>query len=531
MSPMYAALASAFWDNTSAAKPAGHPVIPASLAQSAFIVTLLGKDSAAVAKVFPRIKTGLTGRLQPMISLMNLGKPELAKQLAPPLQQPFISEDLDLRYTRKLEDSIAALKKEGVDPMTALKLEIDLLGLIPGKESEAPVESYDARLRRITEAFAASPPTGNALTLSLQQIVGRAPGDAKLAPLVNKWLNDNPLAGLLIRSDRSSNELSSQLREAGTTIHGIMAAEAFGAGDSSRIEAIRKEFEQKTGRDYEASQIVINLMRTINLSIWRQVCVGNTSGFKSGMTAWNEMVLQASKQIVNYDPSEVRQVLAASLLLACLTDRQEAFGQLVDKMPERSRSYVKGINRDGGFFNFIEAMNYRDSLEYLPENATRKIFLEKVLSQPGFARSLTTQVGWVNRMAEQYGFRKEIDLLSVNPPANAIPESLPALYEYGGRLAYKTDPEKGIALTRKGLDGCPEGEAWNGSRGMLKWQLADQLLASKKADEAKEIFVTIKPEEVAGWLKDRYNKTAKALGIEPPKPEAPKKDAPAPPKP
>lgn len=531
MAPMHAALASAFWENTSAAKIAGHPVIPSTLAQSAFVVTLLGKDSAAVAKVFPRIKAGLTGRLQPMISLMTMGKPELAKQLAPLPQDPFISEGSEPRYTRKLEDALAALKKEGIDPLTALKLEIELLDFQPGIEAESPAEARETRLGRIVDTFVASPPTGASFTIALGRLLSKLPGDTKLGPLATKWVNENPVASLLVRDRSSNNVNSSRIREAATAIHGILAAEAFGAGDSSRIEAIRKDLEQKTGRDYEASQIVINLMRTINLSIWRQVCAGKTSGFKSGMTAWNEMILQSSKQIVNYDPSEVRQVLATSLLLACLTDRQEAFGQLLDKMPERARSYVKNINRDGGFFNFIEAMNYRGSLADLPENASKKMFLEKVLSQPGFARSLTTQVGWVNRMVDQYGFQKEIEVLSVNPPANLIPESLPALYEYGGRLAYKNDPEKGISLTRKGLDGCPEGEAWNGSRGMLKWQLADQLLASKKADEAKEIFVTIKPEEVAGWLKDRYNKTAKALGIEPPKPEAPKKEAPAPPKP
>lgn len=527
--PMYAELSTAFWDNTSVAKPSGHPPIPTQLAQSAFIVTLLGKDSAGAAKVFPRIKIGLAGRLMPMLALMRMGQADLAKQLSPAAMEPFVADLPVLQYGRETEDSIAALRKAGADPMTVLKLEIELLAMPPATEAEAAAEPYPLRLSRLVDAFVAAPPPEPAFTLSLRNLVSRS-NEVKLRPLAGKWLDGNPVSAVLVRQDRSSGINASRLRQASISLHGIMAARALAAGDPSRVEALRKEIEQKTGRDYETYQVLIGLMREINLTIWQDICGGNTSGYKSGLTAWNELVLQYSKQISNYDSSETRNAVSTSLLLSCLTDRQEAFGQMLDKLPDKARPYLKGYNRDGGFFNFIEALRYRGSLENLPETAGKRVFLEKVLSHPGFARSLTTQVGWVNRMVDQYGFGKEIGRISVDPPAGLIPESLPALYEYGGRLAYKTDPAKGLALTRKGLDSCPEGEAWNGSRGMLKWQTADQLLASGRPDEAKEVFVTIRPEEVAGWLRDRYNRTAKALGITPPAPDAPKKDAPAPPK-
>lgn len=530
--PLYAAAASAFWENASSAKPAGHPAIPSSLAQSVFLVTLLGKDSASVAKVFPRIKNGLSGRLVPMISLMQLGQADLAKQLAPPPAEPFIVESHDFRYTKQMEDSVAALRKAGTDPLTLLKLEIDMLGFTPGNDVEAPAETASARADRLADAFVATPPPGPVFPLSLQVLLRQSPGNAKLAPLTTKWLKDNPLGMYLVRDNRSSSSSAQErIRRVAVSLHGAQAVRALAAGDPSVVESIRKEIEQQTGRNYETYQSLMNLMREMSYTIWCDVCAGNTAGYKTGLEAWNELVLQYVAQIANYDSSETRNALAASQLLSCLGGDPEAFGRLLDKMPEKVKPYAKSINRDGGFFNFIEAMNYRDSLENLPQSANKQAFLEKILSQPGFARSLTTQVGWVNRMVDNYGFRNAMDAISVNPPANLIPESLPALYEYGGRLAYKTDAEKGSALTRKGLEGCPAGDAWNGSRGMLKWQLADQLLASKKADEAKEIFVTIKPEEVAGWLKDRYNKTAKALGVELPKPEASKKEAPAPPKP
>ncbi|OYV06611.1 MAG: hypothetical protein CFE26_05365 [Verrucomicrobiales bacterium VVV1] len=211
---------------------------------------------------------------------------------------------------------------------------------------------------------------------------------------------------------------------------------------------------------------------------------------------------------------------------------------MFEKLPESTKPYTKGLNRDGGFLTFIESLNQRSALANLTAAQSKKVFLEKVLKHPNFAASLKKNVGWVNKLTQNLGCKDAIDELSVNPPANLIPEALPPLYEYSGRVTYAKDPEKGMALTRKGLDACPADQEWNSTRGMLKWQLADQLLAAKKPDEAKEIFVNIKPEEVADWLKVRYNKTAKALGIEQPKPpqvpqvpQAPKTPAPAPPKP
>jgi tetratricopeptide (TPR) repeat protein len=529
--PLYAALAAAFWENTSVAKPSGHAAIPASLAQSAFIATLMGKDSASVAKVFPRIRTGLAGKLVPMLSLLQLGQTDLAKQLAPAPAAPFLIESHQLRYTKALEDSIADLRKAGLDPLTMLKLEIEVLAFQVGKDAEAPVEALDARVARLIDAFIASPPPGTIFPLAMHALLNRSGGSAKLRPLAVKWLKDNPIGALLIRNDRSSSsDQNDRVRQATLNMHGSFAMRALGEGDPSLLESISKAFEQPTGRNsygvYESMNVLLQAMFR---SIWRDVCIDNTAGYKAGMPVWNGLVLQYANQIANYDASEVVSALYVSQFLASLTNEEAAFSQMLEKMPEKVAPYTKKFSRDGGLFSFIDALNRRNSLENLTAAQSKKIFLEKILSKPGFAVHLKKNVGWVNRLTQNYGCKDALDVISVNPPASLIPEALPALYEYGGRIAYAKDAEKGMALTRKGVEACPEGQEWNGSRGMLKWQLADQLLAAKKPEDAKAIFVTIKPEEVAGWLKDRYNKTAKALGIEPPKPpQAPKTPAPAP---
>jgi tetratricopeptide (TPR) repeat protein len=532
--PMYAALANAFWENTAAAKSAGHPAIPASLAQSVYIVTLMGKDSSSAAKVFPRIRSGLSGKLVPLLSLLQLGQADLAKQLAPLPAEPFVVEAHEFRYTKELEDSIAVLRKAGVDPLTMLKLEIEMLGFQVGKDALAPAESLDARVARLNDAFLATPPTGAVFPLSMQILLNRSVGNAKLRPVAVKWLKDNPINGFLIPDDRSSSsDVKERVRKAAVGMHGSFALRALGEGDPSLLESIAKACEQPAGRNnYEMLETLTGLMQAMSRSIWRDVCIDNTAGYKAGMPVWNGLVLQYANQIAKYDPSEVTGVLQASQFLACLTNEQAAFDQMFQKLPESAKQYAKSMNRDGGFLTFIESLNRRSALENLTAAQGKKVFLEKVLQQPSFAASLKKNVGWVNRLTQNLGCKDAIDAISVNPPATLIPEALPALYEYGGRLVYTNEPEKGMALTRKGLDACPADKEWNASRGVLKWQLADQLLAAKKPDESKAIFTTIKPEEVADWLKVRYNNTAKALGIVTPKPQqAPKPPAPVPPKP
>ncbi|OYV06612.1 MAG: hypothetical protein CFE26_05370, partial [Verrucomicrobiales bacterium VVV1] len=313
--PMYAAMATAFWENTTAAKPSGHPAIPASLAQSVFIATLMGKDSANVAKVFPRIRTGLAGKLVPMLSLLQLGQTDLAKQLAPAPAEPFQIESHEFRYTKELEDSINALRKAGVDPLTMLKLEIEVLAFQVGKDALAPVESLDARVARLIDVFIAAPPPGSIFPLAIHALLNRSGGSAKLRPLAVKWLKDNPIAGMLIRNDRSyssSSDVKERVRQAALNMHGSFAMRALGEGDPSLLESISKAFEQPTGRNnYGSYESMTGLMQAMSRSIWRDVCIDNTAGYKAGMPVWNGLVLQYANQVAKYDASEVIGVIHA----------------------------------------------------------------------------------------------------------------------------------------------------------------------------------------------------------------------------
>lgn len=489
--PMYAALANAFWENTAAAKPAGHPKIPISLAQSAFIITLMGQDQASITRVFPRIRTSLTGRLVPIFSLLRLGHADLAKMLAPLPAEPFLEETTNLQYTKELENSIAALRTAGADPLTMLKLEIELLTMPLGRDAEAPAESEQARTARLAEAFIATPPEGFAFPRSMHNLLCKAPNHEKLLALAVKWSKEHPFNGFLLRNQNSPSEIQQQVTQAAIRLHGMLAMRAFGAGDASVLEAIHQLIDQPLYRgasDYQSAQVLIQLMQGMTLTIWIDICTGNTTGYKTGMRVWNEFVILCVSQMSRYSSTEIHILLASTQLIAGISGEPFALDSLIEKLPEEDRSRFKELSHEGEFFKYLEVLRNPAFRAGLPESLGTQVFLEKVLSQPGFAKSLTTQAGWVKRLNEEFQFTNEIEAISVNPPATLIPESLPGLYEFAGQVAFESNHEKGIALTRKGLENCPVGDEWNGQRDLLKKQLADQLLAPKKPDKAEEIF-------------------------------------------
>ncbi len=502
---LHAALARAFWENASAAKAAGHPSIPNSMAQPVFITGQLGKDPDSIGKIFPRVKAALAGKLVPMISLMQFGQPGLARQLAPPPGEPFLIESHELRYTRVLEDSLAAFKQAGADKPTVQKLELALLEFPIGTEAEAPAEAMAARVDRLIEDFAAAPPEGLMFQAALHSLLIRSPGNARLLAMLDAWAKANPISGFLATRTNAA-----------VGLHGIAAMHALACGDASLLKLIGVAIDVPAANS-EIKKNLTGMVREMSRMIMIDVCAGTTTGYQAGLPVWNDFVVSYAEQIASYNPSELREALAASRFLADWSGESEAFERMCGRLPENLAAYVKQFSSDGSFISLLGLVRDRTDFTKMPTSVSPGRFIEKILCQPGFASAFSKQPGWVDALMN-YGYGEMITrAIAANPPEGMIPEALPALCEYQGKSLRRTDPEKALATLRKGIDVCPAGAQWNPQRSALKLELSDQLYRSNDLEEARKMFDAIPQEEVSERQKHRYENLAKVLA-QPPQP-------------
>ncbi len=491
--PTHAALARTFWENASTSKPAGHATIPDSLAQGVLITALIGDDGDLVAEIFPRFKPGMVRKLVPMISLMQHGRPDLVKQLAPLPAETLLGEPHEFHYTRGLEESLSNFKQAGADEPTVRKLELAMLEFPIGTDEDAPAEPMEARVNRLVENFVAAPPEGKLFRLSMLQLLNRSPGNPKLLPLLDAWAKEHPVAVFL----------ATRTHEA-VTLHGIAATHALARGNASLLKAISEAIAMPpAGGDSDLTEMKQNLVGTfleMSRAIWSDVCAGHTSGYKAGLPVWNDFVVEFAEQTGSRNPSAITGVLAASHYLACWSGEPAEFEKMCERLPKSLASYQQNFSREQGFASFVLASRERSNLRQ---------FIENTLCQPGFGDQLSKQV-WLDLLA-QNGCGDVMVSIALNPPAGMVPEAHPALYDLQARRLRSAMHADAAAVLRKGIEVCQAGADWNSHRSALKLQLVDLLFAADQVTEAKTLFATIPPGEVAERQKKRHERLAKIL--------------------
>ncbi len=510
---LYKALAQAFWANTALPKAAGHPPVPASIAQSTFIAAVLGDDSELIKSTFPRIKPLLAGKLSPMLALVRLGRVDLAKQLAPIPAAGFeIESNSGQSYDKALEESLAALKESGIEAPTLQKLEFELLDLPLGKKDDAPVETAEARTKRLVASYLATAPHESVVTTALRSLLRKAPATSALLAVADAWVKAHPVGDFLGRENNGNSRASSRAREAAIDLHGDSAIRAFAAGDTSRLkllqEAVSAPPNNRNG-GYQMSRDVSSLVRQISRTIWSGVCLGSTAGYKDGLAAWNDFAIQCATPI-SYDSSEISGVLAVSHFLASWSGDPAAFDKMCERLPEKTADYHKKFKRNDGFAAFVKMQN----LDALPASISRSVFIEIALAQAGLASACSKTIAWVESLGSQ-GLGETISDLMANPPASLQPELLPALHGYRARFLREKNPAEALASCRKAIEICPVDAANNHLRGTLKRALADLLSAAKQVDEAKKTLASLTPEEIPDDMRASYLELAKKLEVKP----------------
>jgi tetratricopeptide (TPR) repeat protein len=514
---LYKSLAQAFWGNTALPKTAGHPQIPASLAQSTFIAAVLGNDSELVAKTFPRIKPLLSGKLVPMVSLIQLRQMEFAKQIAPIPAAAFEIETSSLVYDKALEESLAVFKQSGIDAPTLQKLEFELLDFAAGKEADTPVESPEERTERLIASFTTTAPHDSVVPAALRSLLRRSPAHPALLAALDAWVNGHPAGKWVGGEEGRGARGSSRAREAGIALHGIAAMHSFATGDTTRLKALQDAAgvptNNRNNSGYRMSNDVIVLIREMARTIWNDVCVGNTAGYKDGLTAWNDFIIQCAGPI-GYNSNQIDGALAASHFLACWTGDPAAFDRMCERLPEKTAGHGKKFNRQNGFTPFVKFVSAGRYLDNVPGTISREVFLPKALGHSGFVTSCPRNIDWVENLASQ-GQAETIDKLMENPPASLVPELLPPLYGYHARYLREKKPVEALAVCRKALELCPDDAANKFLRGALKLDLADLLFNAKQADEAKKTLASLTPEEIPDDMRASYLELAKKLEVKP----------------
>ncbi len=516
---LYKALAQSFWANTALPKAAGHPPVPGSLAQSTFIAAVLGNDTELVKTTFPRIKPLLTGKLQPMISLVQLGRADLARQLAPLPAAGFeIDSNSGLTYDKSLEESLSAFKQSGIEAPTLQKLEFELLDLPVGKKEDAPVETPDARTERLVASFMATAPHESVVPIALRSLQRKAPASPALLAAIDAWVVAHPVGDFLGRESSGGSGSASRARNSAIELHGNSAMRAFAGGDTSRLKVLQEAIaavppDNRNG-GYQLSRDVGNLVREMSRTIWNGVCLGSTSGYKDGLPAWNDFAIQCAGPTAAYDPSQMTAALAASHFLGCWTGDPAAFDKMCERLPEKTADYGKKFNRQDSFTPLVRVLFSARKLDNLPETISRGVFIGKALSHPGFVSACPRDLAWVESLASQ-GQAEALSDLMANPPASLVPEFLPALYGYRARYLQEKQPEEALVACRKALELCPDDVANKHLRGTLKRDLANLLSAAKQVDEAKKTLASLTPEEIPDEMRASYLELAKKLEVKP----------------
>ncbi|MES2923913.1 MAG: tetratricopeptide repeat protein [Verrucomicrobiota bacterium] len=493
------ALARTFWENATTAKVAGHPPLPATLAQPLFMSILRGKDMELAAKIFPRIKEGMAGKLSLVVYLMELGRFDLARQLASRPGHSFQLEPLPSGYTRKIEELLAAFKQAGVDKPMMQDLELSLLVYAEGTAAEAPAESREARVERVIGDFAAAPTDGSLFQVTFKNLFTQWPRNPKLLALLDGWARANPVSVFLTGDSYY-----------GVGLHGLAAMHALARGDSSLLKAIIEAMPTGTG-NLQIKENLVAMVSEMSRAVWLDVCAGTTAGYQAGLPLWNEFIVKFAEQIASEDPSGINHGLAASHFLACWVGEPATFDAMCGRLPENMAESVKQFSTEAGLLRFIEILQEKDYFYGLPDTVSTAVFLEKAMSQPGFASYFQKHPRWLDSLAQHDVFKWVINPLSAKPPAGLIPEVSPALYLHYGKMMRKGQQGEGIAVLRKGIGLCPVGPAWNIPRGDLKLELCNQLRTANQLDEARKVLATIPAEEVSEAMKELRADLAKTL--------------------
>jgi tetratricopeptide (TPR) repeat protein len=516
----------AFWKNANAAKACGHSQIPPYFVTTLFLAAARIDDSATAGKLLSQAKATLGGDIPTITSLISAGQFQIAKSLLPDAGRIYRPMPNTEPYSREFEEKLAEFATQDVEPFQFARLECQLLSAKAAEGDLAAKQPALERSLRLAAAYKKDPPKDRLIQLEMltaltrsnhlvtqelrEEVTALATG-IDFARALADWTNGTGQpTDLNPRFVVGMNECSI-IRQAALVnlLH----------GDASHLEkmvsvmAEAPKYNRRSNSSYGSSYALRELHRdTLNAAYtWTCVAVasGETIGIEKSLESFEKLTASIDAR-QEFETEQVVSSLALCQFLAHWNSQPERFDALVKRM-EKQKNAVKNFSEPWGLRFFAEAAARHPAWKQDYFAATRKEFLNRALSRPSLAGLFPKLASWLER-TDQTGLREDLLALTSPLPDAFIPVVRSPLMLYRGKqMVSQNKTDEAIAGFRQGLAECPADPKWNHLRGSLKYELAATLHRVNQSAEAKTIFASIAPAEIASWLTERHKTLGKTL--------------------
>lgn len=512
-------ISSAFWKNANASKSGGHSTIPPRSATSLFLAAARAGDETMAQKLLTQAKQSILGDLPTITSLITSRQFDFAKTLLPDAGRIYRNSKTSLVYNRTIEESMAAFANAGVDPFQFLRLESQMLGMKLAEGDLAPKEPAKDRSLRLAAAYKKDPPKDRVIQTEILAAISNANQLASLElrselTAFGRGVNADAAIRDWMEGIGAPTDLNPRYavgRQECVVLRQAAMADLL-AGDTGLLEKMAQSLisspessgssDNENGFEYAVRESQTSLIDTALLWTCMAVSRGEMAGFEKSLKTFEDLTFSADGR-EEFDSGQVNSSLALCQFLAHWNGQPERFTALCGRMKVR-QNLMKGFAELSGLKAFAEGAARHGGWrrDYFAE--TRKKFLTAAFARPSLATLYPTLGGWTDNLS-QSGLTDDLMALSSPLPADFIPVVRAPLMVFRGRqMAKANKPDEAIAAFRAGLQECLPAPEWNLFRAVCKYELANALLNAKQPDEAKAIHASIPQEDVAPWLKDRY---------------------------
>jgi hypothetical protein len=239
-------------------------------------------------------------------------------------------------------------------------------------------------------------------------------------------------------------------------------------------------------------------------------------GFGKALKSFEDLTA-ATDTRREFETDEIIPSLAFCQYLAYWNGQPERFKELTARMKTR-QELLKQFAAPDGLTRFVQSIGRSGTWQSNEFTENRRKFFSAVFSKPSLGALFPPNNNWTN----QIGMQKAAGIFMgfTSPmPAGFIPEVRAQLMDFRGDQLLAKQPQDAVAAYRTALTECQPGPERNELRAMITYDLAQALFNSKQVEEAKTVYASIPPAEVAKTLKDKYTRLGKSLAA----PAQPKK--------